>query len=220
MGSYDYGKQEVCKWIRGRVPINAEVLDVGACDGKWRLLLSSLVNMDACEIYPPNAERVRRMYRNTFVGDIADFKYDHYDLVIFGDVIEHMTVEHAQAVLDYAVEHAGIVVVGVPFLYPQGEVYGNKWETHLQPDLTPEVFGKRYPKFKVLHKATDNYWYYVNRGATIYECFHCGEKAVIWDGDYREEGEGIIHECHCTNCGARVTYRISLEGEDYASEES
>lgn len=47
----------------------------------------------------------------------------------------------------------------------------------------------------------------------MYECFHCGEKAVIWDGDfsfedYCEEGEGIIHECHCTNCGAKVTYRI------------
>ena len=39
----------------------------------------------------------------------------------------------------------------------------------------------------------------------MYECFHCGEKAVIWDGDfdfddYGYEGEGIIHCCHCTNC--------------------
>lgn len=50
----------------------------------------------------------------------------------------------------------------------------------------------------------------------MYECFHCGEKAVIWDGDfsfedYCEEGEGIVHECHCTACGAKVIYRISLE---------
>ena len=52
----------------------------------------------------------------------------------------------------------------------------------------------------------------------MYECFHCGQKAVIWDGDfdfedYGEEGLGIIHECHCTNCGAQITYRIS-ESED------
>ena len=52
-----------------------------------------------------------------------------------------------------------------------------------------------------------------------YECFHCGEQAVIWDGDfsfkdYCEEGEGIIQECHCANCGAQITYRISLNGED------
>lgn len=50
----------------------------------------------------------------------------------------------------------------------------------------------------------------------MYECFHCGNKSVIWDcdysfADYGEEGDGIIHECHCGNCGARITYRIPLE---------
>ena len=45
----------------------------------------------------------------------------------------------------------------------------------------------------------------------MYECFHCLQKAVIWDGDfdsedYGYEEEGVIHECHCTNCGARITY--------------
>lgn len=53
----------------------------------------------------------------------------------------------------------------------------------------------------------------------MYQCFHCGEISVIWDGDfdfsdYMEEGEGIIHECHCTNCGARITYRIPLDSSD------
>lgn len=52
----------------------------------------------------------------------------------------------------------------------------------------------------------------------MYECFHCGERAVIWDGDfsfedYGMEGEGIINTCHCTNCGARIEYYISLEDE-------
>ena len=52
----------------------------------------------------------------------------------------------------------------------------------------------------------------------MYECFHCGKKAVIWDGDfsfedYGKEGEGIIHECHCTNCGATITYEISCDEE-------
>lgn len=44
-------------------------------------------------------------------------------------------------------------------------------------------------------------------------------KAVIWDGDYSfedygEEGEGIIHECHCTKCGAQITYRIRTDEEE------
>lgn len=52
----------------------------------------------------------------------------------------------------------------------------------------------------------------------MYECFHCGARAVIWDADfdysdYGYEGAGIIHECHCTNCGAQITYMIDI-GED------
>mgnify|MGYP007092167633 CR=1 FL=1 len=55
----------------------------------------------------------------------------------------------------------------------------------------------------------------------MYECFHCGSQSVIWDcdydyADYGLEGKGIIHTCHCMNCGARIEYYISLdeEGED------
>lgn len=48
----------------------------------------------------------------------------------------------------------------------------------------------------------------------MYECFHCGARAVIWDADfdfddYGYDGEGIVHACHCTNCGAEIEYRIS-----------
>jgi len=58
----------------------------------------------------------------------------------------------------------------------------------------------------------------------MYECFHCGERAVIWDcdfsfEDYGYEGDGIVQECHCTHCGASITYMIPFpetneEGED------
>lgn len=52
----------------------------------------------------------------------------------------------------------------------------------------------------------------------MYECFHCGAKAVIWDADfdfedYGYEGTGIVQECHCTNCGARITYLIGTDEE-------
>lgn len=50
----------------------------------------------------------------------------------------------------------------------------------------------------------------------MYECFHCGERAVIWGSDfdfedYGLEGEGIIHELHCSNCGAVITYEVPIE---------
>ena len=53
-----------------------------------------------------------------------------------------------------------------------------------------------------------------------YECFHCLKKTVCWDADYdfedfAYEGEGIVHMCHCTNCGAEIEYRVrTVKGED------
>ena len=53
----------------------------------------------------------------------------------------------------------------------------------------------------------------------MYECFHCGKRAVIWDCDfsfdeYGDEGDGIYQICHCENCGAEITYRIPFGRED------
>lgn len=50
----------------------------------------------------------------------------------------------------------------------------------------------------------------------MYECFHCLARAVIWDADFSFEdegieGEGIIHHCHCANCGAEITYFITID---------
>ena len=53
----------------------------------------------------------------------------------------------------------------------------------------------------------------------MYECFHCSQKAVIWDSDFDfedmgYEGVGIVHICHCTNCGAEIEYKVSLENSE------
>jgi hypothetical protein len=53
----------------------------------------------------------------------------------------------------------------------------------------------------------------------MYECFHYGVRAVIWDGDfdsedYGYEEPGIIHECHCLNCGAQITYFVPIDFEE------
>ena len=52
----------------------------------------------------------------------------------------------------------------------------------------------------------------------MYQCFHCGEYAVIWQADFDfsdfgYEGEGIVQVCKCTNCGAEIEYRIQI-GEE------
>lgn len=58
----------------------------------------------------------------------------------------------------------------------------------------------------------------------MYGCFHCLSRSVVWCGDftfedYGMEGEGLIHECECSNCGARITYMIPMGDEDGDSNE-
>ena len=52
-----------------------------------------------------------------------------------------------------------------------------------------------------------------------YQCFHCGANAVYWEADfdfsdYGYEGEGIVQNCRCSNCGAEIEYRIPCNKEE------
>ena len=53
----------------------------------------------------------------------------------------------------------------------------------------------------------------------MWECMHCGHKSVIWDNDFDfedigREGSGIVHICHCTHCGADITYEIATSDDE------
>ena len=58
----------------------------------------------------------------------------------------------------------------------------------------------------------------------VYECFHCGERAVTWMNDFSFEeygllGEGFVHVLQCGNCGAYITYEIpDTEAEQHTVE--
>ena len=159
MASYPYGKDIVCEWVRENFSTDSLILDVGACDGVWRRLLHEYNRMDAVEAFAPHMAKLGS-YRNAYNVDIRDYRYVWYDLIIFGDVIEHLSPEDARAVLDYAKPRCRDMIVAVPFQYKQGEIYGNKWERHIQDDLTPELFDDRFPGFTVLCRPTEDYCYY------------------------------------------------------------
>lgn len=157
MGSYLDGKAEICAWIRYKFDPESTVLDVGACDGNWRKLLPEY-QMDAVEIFAPYAERLTG-YNTVYVCDIANLKYKYYDLILFGDVLEHMPVDKAQSVLRYAQTRCKDMLIAVPWLYKQGETDGNPYQRHIQDDLTPEIFEERYGKYESLWE-NKKYCYY------------------------------------------------------------
>ena len=57
----------------------------------------------------------------------------------------------------------------------------------------------------------------------MYQCFHCGKMAVGWVGDFNSEDYGypeggLVHVCHCSNCGADIIYHLPA-AEDSEEEE-
>jgi len=166
MASFDYGKREIVEWIRSCFGTNATILDVGACDGKWRDLLPDYQYMDAIEIFEPNITEyaLDEKYEHVICGSIVDFEYEHYDLIIFGDVLEHMNVRDAQFVLKYARERCDDYIIGVPWQYEQGELYGNKFEKHIQDDLTAKLFQERYPGNELLLDLPMHNYAYFHKG--------------------------------------------------------
>lgn len=162
MASTDEGKKEIVNWIHEHFKQGETCLDVGACDGKWSDLLRGYLKMDAAEIYGPNIinNNLVSKYDYIWSGDIKDYKYDQYDLIIFGDVIEHMDIAKAKKVLRYAKGRCKDYIVGVPYLYRQDAIYGNPYEVHIQWDLTEQLFITRYPGHELIWtNGRYGYWH-------------------------------------------------------------
>lgn len=161
--SYEFYKKDIKKYLEERFDENATILDVGAgCGTYYNLLHDYYKNIDAVEVFKPNIENyeLEKKYREVYNINIKDFKYCDYDIIIFGDIIEHLTVKDAQKVLKYAYKHCLEMIVAVPYMCEQGIAEDNIYEIHKQPDLTPENMIERYPMLKLLY-SNDLYGYYV-----------------------------------------------------------
>ena len=155
--SLNYGKKEVIKLLTENFPEGSTILDVGAYDGKWyNLLVGGGLNykMDAIEIFEPSIEKykLREKYGTVYAESVVDFVDKHpeltYDVIIMGDVLEHLTVENAQKVVQALYPRCKELIIAVPYKSKRHSHYGNKYEIHLQPDLTDEIFHQRYPGFE------------------------------------------------------------------------
>ena len=163
--SYEYFKEDIAKYLKERFSPKSSILDVGAGQGIYNDLLGDyFLKIDAVEVFLPNIEeyRLKEKYRQVFNVDIRDFKYGYYDIIIFGDILEHLEVEEAQKVLDYAYTRCREIVVAVPYQYVQGIEYGNIYEIHKQDDLTPNIMQERYPNLELLY-GNDRYGYYIKK---------------------------------------------------------
>lgn len=143
--SYEHGKEEFVAYVRLNYPTDSRILDAGAGNGNGTDRMPEFTNIDAIEIFEKYITqfKLEDKYNTVFNMDIRNFEaYGEYDLVLMGDVLEHLTVEDAQKLL---AKIDTDVLITVPWKYPQGAFGGNEHETHHQEDLTKEVMAERYP---------------------------------------------------------------------------
>lgn len=156
-------KKEVIRHLLSVIKPNQKVLDVGAGAGRYGRALKDYVYIDAVEIFAPYIEKfnLHDLYRNVYNVNILAFDFSQYGYIIMGDILEHIPEYEAINLVKKINDSGKMLLVAVPYLYEQGEYDGNIHETHHQPDLTHEIFLKRYPSMHLLYKD-EGYGYYIN----------------------------------------------------------
>lgn len=136
-------------WTRARVLALAldgpvSVLDIGPGVGTYaRLLAGPAVSwLTGIEIWEPyvTTYRLREHYDEIIVGDARLVDWPHADVVIMGDVAEHMSIPEAQILWDKALANAQrATYLSTPIVhYPQGQPEGNPHENHVVDDWDHE----------------------------------------------------------------------------------
>ena len=142
----------VCEWMRNRSDRINSVLDIGMGFGKWGFLSREYIytwkkdltlleyrnykdfRVDAIEIYPEIITPLQNeIYNEIHIGcatEIID-EVDDYDLIIMGDVLEHLTKEDGKTLLKKCIKKGKHVVLATPVVFTKGRaVLDNEHEKH------------------------------------------------------------------------------------------
>ena len=129
------------------------VLDIGAGAGNWLDALAAAGfagKVDAVEVWTPyiTEYRLQERYREVYAWDARSLTPEFlggYDVVIMGDVLEHMTKPEAQVLWRRSL-HARHSAIAIPIVhYCQGALNGNPFEEHVKPDWSHEEALEAFP---------------------------------------------------------------------------
>lgn len=121
------------------------VLDVGAGQGVYldliRQGLGAGVVVNAVEVWQPYIDQfnLENRYDKLFVMDVRQMTNFKYDLIILGDVLEHMSEESAVELWDRISQQAKCAIISIPIIhYHQDAINGNPYEVHVEEDWNTE----------------------------------------------------------------------------------
>ena len=122
------------------------VLDIGAGQGVYldliRRDLGDSVVVDAIEAWQPYVDQfnLHNRYNDVYVGDVREYSFNkNYDLVICGDVLEHMSEKDALDIWGKISTIAKHAIISIPIIhYHQDAINGNPYEIHEEEDWNSE----------------------------------------------------------------------------------
>ena len=151
-------KKETLNFIKNKFNRTSTVLDIGAGAGVYAdHLRDYFYKMDAVEGFEPYVERygLREKYANVFIENILDFDFSYYDLIIFGDVLEHIEEEAGIKLVEKLYDKCNDLIIAIPYNSEQEAHFDNDLEIHKQTELTQESFLAKYKGFKALATRYD-----------------------------------------------------------------
>jgi len=151
-------KQKITELIQGP----ANILDIGCGQGTYKNLfadneLVSTCNWTAVEVWEPYIKKfnLAEKYNRVINQDARNLDWSclgSWDLIFMGDVLEHMTKEESQQLVDTALNHTRWILISIPIVYlPQGADHGNQYEIHVKPDWSDQEVRESFPNIVEHH---------------------------------------------------------------------
>jgi len=147
-------------WTKDRISklisAPANILDIGCGQGTYKNLFLDVDNISQCnwvavEVWDPYIKKysLHEKYNKVINEDARMLDWGNigvWDLVFMGDVLEHMTKEEAQELVNNALTYSKWILISIPIVYlPQGADHGNQYEIHVKPDWSDEEVRSSFP---------------------------------------------------------------------------
>jgi hypothetical protein len=138
----DWTRERVHELARQHGPLR--ILDVGPGVGTYARLLAGpdVAHITGLEVWEPylTTYHLHDYYDELVVGDVRTTPLPEVDVVVLGDVLEHMARDEAVEVWRRAAEAARVAVyLSLPVVhYPQHEIEDNPFEVHVEEDWDAE----------------------------------------------------------------------------------
>lgn len=154
------GKTEILSWVNNINHDFKKVLDLGVGKGTYSRLFrkrpSKLSNARwiGVEAWEPYIEQfdLRSQYHEIINKDIRLLDYPALapvDIVIAGDVLEHVTKQEAINIVDKVLQISPYMIISIPIIhYPQGPWQGNQYEIHVKDDWSHQEMMSTFPQIK------------------------------------------------------------------------